>query len=165
MSIIGTNGETTVDELTSSGALNISKFEVRRVLDRGVAHGFVIKHGRKYSRSDYYYTDAAKRKRKQSKGTKKYKKAKKSEKAERRFKRKSLDTPEKAQRSESDIEEERAEREIYARRTRHIRGEMRRIDREAIPKGKATVMRKIDRRAIREYQPRQIDYSEEMSDE
>lgn len=162
MSYLGKNGETTVDELTSiSGALNISKFEVRRVLDRGVTHGFVIKDGRKYSRSDVYYTDAAaKKKRKQSKATRKYKKVKKTEKAEGKFKRKTQDTPGKAQLTSQEL------RVVRRKFAINFRGNKRRMDRGQMPIGKATVIRPIDRREImNEYQPRRIDYTEDMSDD
>lgn len=66
-------GGVTEDELTSINAalnnqsVNCSKFEVRRILDRGVKHGFVQRLGRKYSLSELQETDTGKRKRKKSK--------------------------------------------------------------------------------------------------
>lgn len=169
MAILGMNGKTTVDELTAiCDVINfqnvtLSKFEVQRILDRGVLYGFVRKNLRKYSLNDRHETDGGKRKPKQSKAARKANKEKKHRKSERRSKRKSMDTPERPKISESAVRDWQAEKAVYAENIRPGMVKMRRDDRRTQPD--ATVMRRIGRREIRDYQPRRINYTEENTGE
>lgn len=155
MSILGKNGETTVDEtvdeLTSIRSaqncqnVNISKFKVQSVLERGVRYGFIRKNGQKYFLYDLHQTDTGKRKRKQGKSTRRANKKKKNAKATRKQERK--------HRTFLD--------EIAAKRAND--NKMRRKDRKM--QSNATVMRKVKKRELRSYQPRRIGFTEENVDE
>lgn len=171
MSILGTLGEATVDELTVSGATradlnyqekNLFKFNVRKSVERGVRCGMVQKCGKKYSFGEFHETDGAKKRRKKTKS--KYKQDQLAKKQARQY-RKDLSSPAPLSPGKIELrnmkrEHERQKRELENKHGRTARVRARREDRRDIPDETRTILttNRNSRKRV-DTIPRQIDYN------